>query len=88
MRFNKKDLKEWRTMPNTFKGLIIGGYMGSISMIVLIIVAINKPYLNDNYSLIPLFLFFFLSSLGAFIGKSIKSKNIKDKKVKIKKRKR
>ena len=73
MRFNREDLKEWKTLPNTFKGLVIGGYVGSISMIVLLIVALFKPYINDNYSLIPLFLFFFLSSLGAYIGKHIKS---------------
>lgn len=77
MKFNRNDLREWRTMPNSFKGLIIGGYIGSISMIVLLIVALFKPYINDNYSLIPLFLFFFLSSLGAYIGKHIKSRKNK-----------
>mgnify|MGYP001605114799 CR=1 FL=1 len=77
MKFNRNDLREWRTMPNSFKGLIIGGYIGSISMIVLLIVALFKPYINDNYSLIPLFLFFFLSSLGAYIGNHIKCRKNK-----------
>ncbi len=90
MNFKREDLRTWKTLPNTFKGLIIGGYLGSVSMIVLIIVAINKPYINDNYSLIPLLLFFFLSSLGAYIGKHIKKDKtiINDKLIKKSKRRK
>ena len=87
MKFKREDLKEWKTPPNAFRGLIIGGHVGSISMIVLLIIALFKPYINDNYSLVPLFLFFFLSSLGAYIGKYIKTKDNKVKNNKLKRNK-
>jgi len=74
MSFQKTRLKRWNTLPNVFKGLIIGGYIGSITLIIFLLIIIYNPSLNSNYILAPLIFFFFSSSFGAFIGSRLKHK--------------
>jgi len=74
MPLQKSKLKHWSTLPNAFKGLIVGGYIGSITLIIFLLIIIYSPSLNNNYILFPLIFFFFCSSFGAFIGSRLKHK--------------